>query len=622
MTHKTITSLSLLSLLALMGCNNQPGIDAPTGSATLAVADDVGALYALNEGLGTISRVDMTTGAVQETELGTTPFRVARLDESRVAVSLRSERTVVILEDNGSGLDEVERIEVGAEPSGIVSDGAGRMFVALATQGEVWEFDAQGAHVETYVVEGQPNWLALRPQGDVLYAASSFGATVTAIDLESGSTETQQMPVMEGLEGDHVDTPVTLTPRITGDLSVSPDGDSLAVPVTYVDNVTPTDPDGDDVPEPESSYSAGAGSVGVTRINPALVTVGTVDDGAMGDSEVFFLAGQVTSNARSSEVVRGYVSSATWHPDGTFLWITMEGSNIVQALLPVARQAVSEYHEDATVTNGEFVAGDRAIFATDAGPRGVAFTADGEAYVHNFIDREIALLGDEAAVKVSGAVLSEDTLPDDIEEGRKLFYASTGAIMSADGSGMSCATCHLQGRNDGLTWNLEQGLRQTPSLGGEVGHTAPFTWIDGVDSVQDEAMHTSEVRMGGAGLTQAEADAIAAFVDFTPGPDVPDLQDADSVARGAELFFSSEVGCGSCHFGDDYTDHESHDMFGLEGVNTPRLKGIAASAPYLHDGSAETIMDVLEDVRDGEMGDTSGLTDEQMKDLEAFVLSL
>ncbi|MCP4803917.1 MAG: c-type cytochrome [Proteobacteria bacterium] len=621
MTHKTISSLSLLSVLALMGCNTDLGIDAPTGSSSLAVADDVGALYALNEGLGSISRVDLATGDVEETQLGETPFRVARLDGERVAVSLRSERAIVILTDDGTGLTVTDRLQVGADPAGLVSDGAGRLFVALATQGEIWEFSAAGEHVNTFEVEGQPNWLALRPQGDVLYAASAYGATVTSIDLATGETETIEMPVMEGLEGDHVDTPVTLTARITGDPSISPDGETMAVPVTYLDNVTPTDPDGDDVPEPESSYSSGAGSVGVTRINPTLVTLGTVD-GGLDEGDTFFLAGQVTSNQRSSEVVRGYVSSATWHPDGTFLWITMEGSNIVQALLPVARQVTTDYHDDATVTNGEMVSGDRAIFATDAGPRGVAFTVDGEAYVHSFLDRQIALLGDEATVEVSGAVLSESTLPDSIEEGRKLFYASTGAIMSADGSGMSCATCHLQGRNDGLTWNLEQGLRQTPSLAGEVGHTAPFTWIDGVDSVADEAMHTSEVRMGGAGLTQAEADAIASFVDFTPLPDTPDVSDSDAVSRGAEIFFSAEVGCGSCHYGDDYTDHDSHDMFGLEGVNTPRLKGVAASAPYLHDGSAATLRDVLDAVKDGEMGDTSSLSDEQMDDLEAFLRTL
>lgn len=622
MSHKLVASLSLLSTLALMGCNpDGAAIDAPTGSASIAVADDKGALYALNEGLGTVSRVDLETGDITETELGVTPFRIARLDEDRVAVSLRSERAVVILQDDGDGLVVVDRLQVGAEPAGVVSDGAGRLFVALATEGQVWAFDAQGDHVDTFDVEGQPNWLALRPQGDVLFAASSFGGTVTSIDLDSGETSTVAMPVMEGLEGDHVDTPVSLTPRITGDPSISPDGDTLAVPVTYVDNTTPTDPDGDDVPEPESSYSQGAGSIGLTRVNPTVVTV-DISTGNPGDATTFLLAGQVTSNARSSEVVRGYVSSATWHPDGTFLWVTMEGSNVVQALLPTVRQVVSEYHDDAVSTVGELVSGDRAVFATDAGPRGVAFTEAGDAYVHAFLDREVTLLGDASAVAVAGAKLTDNELPDDIEQGRKLFYASTGAIMSADGSGMSCATCHLQGRNDGLTWNLEQGLRQTPSLAGEVGHTGPFTWIDGVDSVQDEAMHTSEIRMGGAGLTVAEADAIAAFVDFTPMADVPTLEATDSIARGAEIFFSNEVGCGSCHYGDDFTDHESHDMFDLEGVNTPRLRGIAASAPYLHDGSAATVRDVLEMVRDGEMGDTSSLSDTEMDDLEAYVLSL
>ena len=41
---------------------------------------------------------------------------------------------------------------------------------------------------------------------------------------------------------------------------------------------------------------------------------------------------------------------------------------------------------------------------------------------------------------------------------------------------MSCGTCHFEGRNDGLTWHLDDQVRQTPSLAGAVSVTAPFTW--------------------------------------------------------------------------------------------------------------------------------------------------
>ena len=60
-------------------------------------------------------------------------------------------------------------------------------------------------------------------------------------------------------------------------------------------------------------------------------------------------------------------------------------------------------------------------------------------------------------------------------------------------------------------------------------------------------------------------------------------------------------------------------MHGVERIGVPALRGVAATAPYLHDGSAETLRDVLERSRDGSMGDTSSLDEREMKALEAWV---
>ena len=57
--------------------------------------------------------------------------------------------------------------------------------------------------------------------------------------------------------------------------------------------------------------------------------------------------------------------------------------------------------------------------------------------------------------------------------------------------------------------------------------------------------------------------------------------------------------------------------------DTPSLLGIAASAPYFHDGSAATIEALLRDrgAVHG-MADTAKLTDEQVADLTAFLETL
>merc|ERR1711879_173272 len=106
----------------------------------------------------------------------------------------------------------------------------------------------------------------------------------------------------------------------------------------------------------------------------------------------------------------------------------------------------------------------------------------------------------------------------------------------------------------------------------------------------DEVLITSQGRMGGEGLEESEAVLVAAFVDSTPLPDTPMRgSNSDAVQRGKALFDSPEVGCADCHSGETYSDDEPYDMFGLNDVRTRSLRGIAASAPYLHDGSAPTL---------------------------------
>ena len=91
-------------------------------------------------------------------------------------------------------------------------------------------------------------------------------------------------------------------------------------------------------------------------------------------------------------------------------------------------------------------------------------------------------------------------LSSDVLEGRRMFFSSSLPTMASAGAGVSCATCHFEGRNDGLTWTFDSGFRQTPSLAGPVSKTAPITWTNNVGSVSHEVFLTSQGRMGGQGI--------------------------------------------------------------------------------------------------------------------------
>ena len=153
--------------------------------------------------------------------------------------------------------------------------------------------------------------------------------------------------------------------------------------------------------------------------------------------------------------------------------------------------------------------------------------------------------------------------------------------------------------------------------------TAPVTWGDEVPSVAEEARLTTSLRMGGEGLTQLEARQIEAYVAWSRLPMGPRFgEDSELVRQGQAIFERADVGCASCHGGPQLTDNASHVIVGGLAAQTPTLGGIAASAPYFHDGSAADLRSVVLMAQGGAMGDTSSLSPAEVDALVAYLESL
>ncbi len=98
--------------------------------------------------------------------------------------------------------------------------------------------------------------------------------------------------------------------------------------------------------------------------------------------------------------------------------------------------------------------------------------------------------------------------------------------------------------------------------------------------------------------------------------------------RGREIF--EQANCANCHVPGLYTDRRFHDVGTVTRFDTspkfrtPSLIEVWRTAPYLHNGSAATIRDVVtaRNPGDGQHGDVAGLTPRQIDDLCAYVLSL
>jgi cytochrome c peroxidase len=132
---------------------------------------------------------------------------------------------------------------------------------------------------------------------------------------------------------------------------------------------------------------------------------------------------------------------------------------------------------------------------------------------------------------------------------------------------------------------------------------------------------------------EEDAEALDAFIGALrpiPSPYLEKGRLSAAAERGRKLFLSKEVGCAECHTGKLLTDLKHWDV-GTRGqydrpadiFYTPTLVEVWRTAPYIHDGSAATMMDVLTTRNpDDKHGKTKHLNKQQLEDLAAYVLSL
>ena len=99
-----------------------------------------------------------------------------------------------------------------------------------------------------------------------------------------------------------------------------------------------------------------------------------------------------------------------------------------------------------------------------------------------------------------------------------------------------------------------------------------------------------------------------------------------SAKRGRKIY--SKAHCDSCHEGPLHTDLQQHNVGTGDGLDkdrkfdTPTLVEVWRTAPYLYDGRAATIEEVIAIYNpDDKHGLTSNLSVQEITDLANFVLS-
>jgi mono/diheme cytochrome c family protein len=257
-----------------------------------------------------------------------------------------------------------------------------------------------------------------------------------------------------------------------------------------------------------------------------------------------------------------------------------------------------------------------------SGPTGIAVDAVGRrSIVWSQFDRTLSVLAlgdndDDRPIQVSLSRQATAPADHDLAMGRKLFHEGLAR------DGRACASCHPDGRDDGLTWTTPDGTRQTPSLAGRLEGTAPYAWNGSGDTLQVHLANTFS-RLGVRSLERRQLDALMAYAMVMPGPAATSIHASPAeLARGREIFHSTDAGCSTCHGMDGQApDGLRHAVSETSEFDTPSLRFAGGTAPYFHDGRFRSFGDMLA-ATDGAMGKTHQLSPDDRRALETYLRSL
>ncbi len=329
-------------------------------------------------------------------------------------------------------------------------------------------------------------------------------------------------------------------------------------------------------------------------------------------------------------------SALVFSPRGDYVFTALQGNNTVAVF------------DDLAIRTG---GGRSSIWRLTSGaaPQALLWDPHNDViWARNFLDRSVhsfdlsgfIATGSRDAVAVTTVTTNLELLPPDVLAGKRTFYFAGNAPdghnqMSFEGY-IACASCHIDGGQDARVWDFTQrgeGFRNTTDLRGRAGMLqGNVHWTGNFDEIEDFVIDIVEEFRGLGFLPEGqtpnpplgapnagrsvELDQLAEYVaslDSLMLPRSPHRQAGGAFStaaqQGAALF--SSTGCGNCHvpargFTDSSLGNATLHNVGtlrtssgqrlgqtLTGIDTPTLLGVWETAPYFHDGSAQTLADVF-----------------------------
>lgn len=547
-------------------------------------------------------------------------------------------------------------IDTGVAVQGLAlaPDGSRLYATTPVPEGRVLIIETQDLHLLAAIRVGHtPVDVAVTPDGKQLFVCNRFTDDLSVVNLDSGRETTRirvsREPVALAL------TPDGQTLVVANHLPVGPgNGDFAAAELTLIDapSLVPLatiplyngsvalqdvalSPDGRMayVPHLLARYQLPTTQLDQGWINSNALSVFDILERKLVNTVLLDDVDQGAANPWAAAVTR----------DGDNLCVTTAGTHELQVIdriqlhqrLELAARGVrvtevtasaNEVRNDPTFLLGI----KRRLPLAGKGPRALALIGS-SAYAAEYFSDSLGWVNLASDVRpiARSLALGSSAPMDAVRLGELLFNDATLCFQQWQ----SCASCHPgQGRVDALNWDLLNDGLANPK------NTKSLLWAPRTPPAMSLGVRANSQAGVRAGIRhilmtvqpESSAQAIDAYLESlapVPSPHRIKGELSPEARRGQRLF--NQAGCLNCHPLGLYTDLHAHpvgtglDVDADEPFDTPTLVELWRTAPYLHDGRAETVVDIFRHHNPNDQhGQTSRLSEADLEDLASYLLSL
>lgn len=303
--------------------------------------------------------------------------------------------------------------------------------------------------------------------------------------------------------------------------------------------------------------------------------------------------------------------------DGQYLVISQSGTHEVSIVdyAPMVEKIVSYPDPEKMDYDLYFMRGIRErLPIVGNGPRNMALK-DGKLYLPTYFSDTLNIVS-VADRKVETVAYNPDRVESPADRGEKAFNDAVLCFQNWQ----SCNGCHPgDGRTDAMNWDLmNDGIGNPKNCKSMLfSFETPKNMISGIREGADIAVRAGYKFIQFCDVSEQVAldvDEYLRSLKPLPSPYLVDGELSEKAIQGRKVY--EKYGCAECHSGPYYTDMQMHrigeDVEFEAGWDTPTLREVWRTAPYLFDGRAATMEEVFTVHRHGIEGKIS------RKDAEAL----